>query len=278
MTDPAISIEDTQYVFLATLIILVLEALTGQLKGASRRDFGLTAVCFVANSAVMRPLVGLGVGVLAVQLVPQYAGGLSHLPLWQAFLGIFVAMEFVFYWVHRWSHEGQKKGSRLSWLWKIHRTHHSATQINVSVTIRQNIFWAFFTPHTWMTGLSIYLGMEAGVALALLSMYIWNLFTHMHWRTDDAFLRSKPFRALQHVIVTPSMHHAHHGYGKNGKMYRNYALCLSVFDWMFGTLYLPDGKPSRYGVPGETPHWTEEAFYPLTSLAPKRAPAESTPS
>ena len=274
---PELSLTDAMWFYVATFVVLVGEIVTGQLKGCTRRDFGLTALCFLVNTATTRPLVGFGIGVLAAWALPAYAGVWSGVPLWQAFLITFMAMEFVFYWVHRWSHVGQKKGHALSWLWKIHRTHHSATEINVTVVQRQNIFWAVFTPHIWMTAVFVYLGMEAGAALSLIVMYVWNTFTHMHWRADDALLKNRAFRAVMHVVITPSMHHAHHGFGKNGKMYKNYGLCLSVFDWMFGTLFLPDGKPSRYGVPGEQPHWAEEAFYPLNLLAParKREPAET---
>ena len=274
---PELSLTDAMWFYVATFVVLVGEIVTGQLKGCTRRDFGLTALCFLVNTATTRPLVGFGIGVLAAWALPAYAGVWSAVPLWQAFLITFMAMEFVFYWVHRWSHVGQKKGHALSWLWKIHRTHHSATEINVTVVQRQNIFWAVFTPHIWMTAVFVYLGMEAGAALSLIVMYVWNTFTHMHWRADNALLQSRAFRAVMHVVITPSMHHAHHGFGKNGKMYKNYGLCLSVFDWIFGTLFLPDGKPSRYGVPGEQPHWAEEAFYPLNLLAParKREPAET---
>lgn len=278
MPEDTFTLADAGWIYIATLVILVLEAVTGQLKGCTRRDFGLTALCFVVNSVVTRPLVGLGMGVLAAWLVPAFAGAGATIPLWQAVLISFVSLEFVFYWVHRWSHEGQKKGHWLEWLWKIHRTHHSATEINVTVVQRQNIFWALFSPHIWMVALFTYFGMVSGVAISMVVLYVWNLLTHTHWRFDQALLKYPAFRAIMHIVITPSMHHAHHGFGKNGKMYRNYGLCLSVFDWMFGTLFVPDGKPSRYGVPGEQPHWAEEAFYPLNLLTPaqkKEAPAKA---
>jgi len=264
---------DVGYVVAATLVILVAEALAGSLKGARWRDFGLTALCFFTNSAVTRPLAGLLIAGLITAALPAFAGALSGLSLWQSFLLNFLLMEFGFYWMHRWAHEGQRLSSGLGWLWKIHRTHHSADHLNVSVTMRQNIFWAFLVPNTWVVALAVYLGMGSGAALALLVIYAWNLLTHTHYRWDDALLKSRAFRVLQHVIVTPSMHHSHHGYGKDGKMYRNYAVMLSAYDWLFGTLYLPDGRPSRYGVPGDQPGWAEEAFFPLTLLVPpSRAP------
>lgn len=259
---------DLRYLLLATVVILLLEAVTGQLKGARRRDFGLTLVCILANSSVTRPLAGIGIGAFAAILLPVYQGALSNLPLWKSFVINFVQMELGFYWMHRWSHEGQRAGSRLGWLWKIHRTHHSADHLNVSVTMRQNIFWAFLVPNTWVVAFAVYLGMGSGAALALMVIYAWNLLTHTHWRWDAVLLRSPIYRALAHIIIMPSQHHAHHGYGKDGKMYRNYAVMLAAYDWMFGTLHLPEGHPSRYGVPGHQAHWAEEAFYPLSLLAP----------
>lgn len=47
---------------------------------------------------------------------------------------------------------------------------------------------------------------------------------------------------------------------------------------MFGTLHIPEGRPSRYGVPGEDPHWTEEAFYPLNLLVRKSDRIQTTDS
>ncbi|MEH6695265.1 MAG: sterol desaturase family protein [Hyphomonas sp.] len=258
---------DVSYVILATVIILVIEALSGSLKGARIRDFGVTAICFLSNSAVTRPIAGLLIGGVVATLLPAHAGAWSDMPLWQSFLLGFFLMEFGFYWMHRWAHEGQRQGSRLSWLWKIHRTHHSADHLNVSVTMRQNIFWAFVVPNSWIVGLAVYIGIGEGAALALIVIYAWNLLTHTHYRWDDPLLALPVFRGLQHVIVTPSMHHSHHGFGKDGKMYRNYAVMFSAYDWLFGTLHLPLGRPSRYGVPGETPAWTEEAFFPLTLVS-----------
>lgn len=265
------SMDDVKYVILATLLILAAEAFTGHLKGARKRDFGLTAICFLTNSAITRPLAAVGIAALIAATLPTFTGTLSGMALWQSFTLNFLLMEFGFYWMHRWSHEGQRLNSRLAWLWKIHRTHHSADYLNVSVTMRQNIFWAFVVPNTWIVALSVYLGMGPGAALALIVIYAWNLLTHTHWRWDDALLRSNAFRVLQHLIVTPSMHHSHHGYGQDGKMYRNYAVMLAAYDWIFGTLHLPAGRPSRYGIPGQQPGWAEEAFYPLSGVLSRRS-------
>jgi sterol desaturase/sphingolipid hydroxylase (fatty acid hydroxylase superfamily) len=263
MPEHTFSMADVRYVLLATMVIFVIELITSGLKRAKWGDFGITVICYAINTSVTRPLGGLLYAFLIASLLPRYAGSLSALPLWIATPLVLLVMEFGFYWMHRWSHEGAREGSPLAWIWKIHRTHHSPEYLDVSVTMRQNIFWTFVLPTSLVIGTAVYLGMGEGAALATLIIYSWNLLTHTHYRWDHAFLRSKAFRAFQHVIVSPSMHHSHHGYGANGKMYCNYCTMFAFYDWMFGTLYLPDGRPSRYGVPGAPAHWAEQVFYPL---------------
>ncbi|MGE0741778.1 MAG: sterol desaturase family protein, partial [Hyphomonadaceae bacterium] len=193
MAGHTFSMSDVRYILLATLVIFVLEAVAGGLRGARWRDFGVTALCFATNSAITRPLAGLAIASLAALALPHYAGACAEAPLWLTFAVTLLAMEFAFYWMHRWAHEGQRAGSRLSGLWKLHRTHHSATHLNVSITMRQNIFWAFVVPNSWIIGASIYLGAGEGAALALIVIYSWNLLTHTNWRWDAPLMRSKTF-------------------------------------------------------------------------------------
>jgi sterol desaturase/sphingolipid hydroxylase (fatty acid hydroxylase superfamily) len=75
------------------------------------------------------------------------------------------------------------------------------------------------------------------------------------------------FSAVEHVIVSSGIHHTHHGFGKDCASYRNFGVMLSVWDWMFGTLHIPDGRPYRYGLPGHDAHWFEELAYPLGRMS-----------
>jgi sterol desaturase/sphingolipid hydroxylase (fatty acid hydroxylase superfamily) len=76
------------------------------------------------------------------------------------------------------------------------------------------------------------------------------------------------FQVIEHVFVSPGMHHSHHGYGKDGGNFRNYAVTLSLFDWIFGTLHIPVGRPWKYGIPGPDVYWAEEVLYPLVRARP----------
>lgn len=253
------------YIYSVTLIVLAAELVMGRHRGIYRRDDWLVNIgCILAN-VLTRPVAALLIATVAAFLLPQYRGALAGADLLWSYLIVFTIMEFCFYWVHRIAHEA--KGGRHDWLWKLHRTHHSGKYINVTVTVRINAFWTFVVPTPWVLGFAIYLGLEQAAALSLLTVYGWNLITHAHFRWDDT-IRSHPvfgkaFRALEHVIVSPGIHHTHHGYGKDGGNFRNYAVTLSIFDWMFGTLHIPEGRPWKYGVPGPNAHWAEEVLFPL---------------
>jgi sterol desaturase/sphingolipid hydroxylase (fatty acid hydroxylase superfamily) len=127
--------------------------------------------------------------------------------------------------------------------------------------------WYFIIPHMWTLGLAVYLGLGKAAGATALLIAVWNVATHSAFRWDDGIRRSPrlgaAFRALEHVIVSPSIHHTHHGYGRDGANYKNFGVVLSVYDWTFGTLLIPQGAPSRYGLPGHKVDWVEELFYPL---------------
>ncbi|WP_336971919.1 sterol desaturase family protein [Sphingobium aromaticiconvertens] len=253
-----------------TVLILLLEIAMGRHRGIYRKSDALViGLAAILNPLVTRSLAGMVIAAAARTVAPQGQGAWAHFPLLPSYLLLLLLVEFAFYWVHRWAHEGQRKPA-LRWLWKIHRTHHAGKYMNVLVTLRINLFWSFVVPTSWLTGFAIYLGQGAAAALVILTIYGWNLVTHSHFRWDDAIRRHPrfgwAFRAGEHVLISPGMHHTHHGFGKDGASYRNYAVTFAFLDWMFGTLHIPTGRPWRYGLPGPQPHWAEEVFYPLIRL------------
>jgi sterol desaturase/sphingolipid hydroxylase (fatty acid hydroxylase superfamily) len=52
---------------------------------------------------------------------------------------------------------------------------------------------------------------------------------------------------LQRIINGPEMHRLHHTTGKGRN--RNFATKLAIWDWIFGTAFLPEGvKAEEYGL------------------------------
>lgn len=249
--------------------VLLAEILAGRHKGVyhSKGEFRLIGINAVLGRFLVGPIMSLLSAAMWSGLFPHYRGAWGELPLWLALPLVMLSSEFVFYWVHRWAHQGVKTRSLL---WMIHRTHHSATYMNVSVYMRLNIFWYVLIPNVWSMSFAIYLGLGKAAGITIVLNATWNIITHSDFRWDDAVRRHRLFgplfRTAEHVIVSPGIHHTHHGFGKDGASYRNFGVLLSVWDWLFGTLHIPDGRPYRYGVPGHDAHWLEELAYPLVRI------------
>lgn len=272
-----------KYIYAATALIVLAEIAFGRHKGIYTRSSWLVLIGCIVGNQLLRPVSTLLIATTAALLLPRWKGALAGMNPWLAFLAVLTLAELCFYWVHRWAHETRK--NRIDWLWKLHRTHHAGKFMNVSVTLRINWFWQFVVPTTWVLGFATYLGLELAAAQTILVIYGWNLITHSHFRWDDAIRRmpkiGKLFRACEHILVSPGIHHSHHGYGKDGWTHGNYAVTFSWLDWLFGTLHIPEGRPWRYGLPGPNPHWAEEVAWPLwrarTSTRQKREADQSPP-
>lgn len=268
------------WVTIASVVVLLIEIAAGRHKGVYQKgDFKIVIGSFLVGRWAMVPLATMLVAWVWSSALPGHRGALAAISPWLAFPVLLMITEFCFYWVHRWAHES--KSTRHPLLWKIHRTHHSGKHMNVLLTKRLNVFWFFILPTSWVNGLALYLGLtEAALGVTIATM-VWNLVTHSNFRWDDTVRRHRlagpVFRALEHVFVSPGIHHTHHGYGRDGASYRNYALMLSVYDWMFGTLHIPDGRPWRYGIPGPNAHWLEELAYPLVRFGDRETAAEHAP-
>ena len=230
-----------------------------------RSDWFVNGICIFAG-AMVRPVSAVVVATLIGWALPGGKGALAELPFWPSVIGIILLGELANYAVHRGSHE--LKDSRwFDWLWRMHRTHHTAKYVNVLLNFRISPFWGLVAGLTWVMSLAIYLGQANAAGVAVVVFSFWGIVTHSDFRWDDAIrghhIFGPMFRGLEHVFISPGIHHSHHGYGKDGGNFRNFGIFLSIFDWLFGTLHIPEGRPFRYGIPGAMPHWADDAFSPV---------------
>lgn len=255
-----------QWVLAVTAIILVAEVIAGRHRAIyERSDWFVNGICIFIGAAV-RPLGAVAVATLIGWALPAGKGALAWVPFLPAMIAIILLAELANYWVHRGSHT--LKGSRFfDWLWRMHRTHHTAKYVNVLLNFRISLFWALVAGLTWVMSLAVYLGQGKAAMAAVAVFSFWGIFTHSDFRWDDVIRRHRlfgpVFRGLEHIVISPGVHHSHHGYGKDGGNFRNFGIFLAIYDWMFGTLHIPEGRPFRYGIPGSQPHWADDAFSPI---------------
>jgi len=184
---------------------------------------------------------------------------LARWPLWLQVTVFVVTHDFYIYWMHRWQHRNR-------FMWRLHEAHHSPTSVDwlsgsrshcVEILINQTVEFAPIV----LLGASPEVIPLKGAISAAWGMYIHsNLNVHSGW--------------LQRIINGPEMHRWHHAMGKG--MRSNFSTKLAIWDWMFGTAYLPVNQRAKgYGVRTWFPkHYigqTLHAFRPFHRSAPSRA-------
>ncbi|MEH6828842.1 sterol desaturase family protein [Parasphingorhabdus sp.] len=168
--------------------------------------------------------VGAAITVGALFWVAQYQ--LFVIPLTLASLILcFVLDDLRYYWHHRVAH-------RCRWVWAMHVTHHSSTQYNFSVSLRQG--WTKHFTGTMMFKLPLVLiGFDPVVVLFCGFLNpTYQFFLHTE-------LVNKMPRWFEAIFNTPSHHRVHHG--RNPQyLDANYAGTLIIWDKMFGTFVAED--------------------------------------
>ena len=162
-------------------------------------------------------------------------GPLATLPLWLQALLFLVASDFMLYWLHRMFHGGG--------FWKYHAVHHSSEEL-------EWISAARFHP------VNLFLGTVAVDVVLLIAgispnIMLWvGPFTTFH----SAFVHANlnwTLGPLRYLIATPVFHRWHHtGLEQGGNT--NFSGTFPLWDILFGTFRMPEGKlPEDYGVDGE---------------------------
>lgn len=130
---------------------------------------------------------------------------------------------------------------RVPWLWEIHKVHHSIEHMDFLGSLRFHFGEIVVYKSLQYVPLAV-LGFD-GTALfvvAVISTAIGH-FNHANLRVSMGPLR--------YLLNGPEMHVWHHAHPSAGPTNVNFAINLAVWDWLFGTAYLPPepGPPARLG-------------------------------
>ena len=195
--------------------------------GAVGASFGIAAA-----NLLLKPLTS---AIIATVYVGAASLAPVHLPLtdWRVWLVAFFAVEFAYYWFHRWSHT-------VRWLWSSHAVHHSAEEFTLPTAIR--LGWTDLISGGWLIFLPLVL---AGFSPVIITILMAGNLTFQFFLHTEAVGRLGP---LEWVFNTPAHHRLHHA-SNDRYLDRNFGGVLIIYDRMFGTLATEDAAETvRFGL------------------------------
>jgi sterol desaturase/sphingolipid hydroxylase (fatty acid hydroxylase superfamily) len=162
-------------------------------------------------------------------------GLVSHWPVLGQLFFFFVVHDLYIYWFHRLQH-------RSSLLWRTHEAHHSVDDVDWMSGTRSHALEIMINQTIEFLPI-VLLGAAPEVALMKATLdAVWGMYIHSNIDVRAGL--------LQRVLNGPQMHRWHHA-TELPIPGRNFATKLAIWDWLFGTAYLPPHKPARYGLPDE---------------------------
>jgi sterol desaturase/sphingolipid hydroxylase (fatty acid hydroxylase superfamily) len=192
--------------------------------------FGVSGVTIAATNALF--------GLASIRLNAGHLGPITGWPLWASVPAAILAVDFLNYWQHRWSHE--LKGRLGGFLWSTHVAHHLPQQVYVLMHVAAHPINIFLV-RGFVNLLPLYLlgASPETVLIANLVVTLQGLVSHL-----NLDLRAGWFN---YVFVGTELHRYHHSAKLDES--KNYAATLSLLDVAFGTLtYRPGRLPERLGV------------------------------
>ena len=176
----------------------------------------------------------------------------------------FLIFDFSAYLTHRFFH-------KFSIIWPFHSPHHSAEVLSPITAIRDHFVFDILLDFSFYLFMGIGQGILIWATLGSVKPYqlleyalIFNLFNYFFGNFQHSHIWIS-FGFLDRVILSPSMHQIHHSVDPKHRN-KNYGFFLSIWDQMFGTIYVPKGKEElTYGIDKgvKNPHDTLLKFYLL---------------
>jgi sterol desaturase/sphingolipid hydroxylase (fatty acid hydroxylase superfamily) len=205
-------------------------------QAAIRTDFWLDGFYMFFNFFLFSLIGYNAVSNVAVAAFSDFLGlfGIENLvaiqvaswPAWSQFLLLFVLADFIQWNVHRWLHYSP-------WLWEFHKVHHSVEEMGFAAHLRYH----------WMETI-VYKSVQyiplAMIGFGLDDFFILHLVTIVIGHLNHANVKIT-YGPLKYVFNNPVMHLWHHAKEvPAGSHCVNYGISLSLWDYLFGTAYIPN--------------------------------------
>ena len=206
----------TEYIFPRRLIV----------KGKARRWITNWSIT-ILNTLTLRlfsvalPLLAIGAAFDAQNLNVGFFNRINF-SYWVEFLLVILILDFAIWLQHLLTH-------KIGFLWRIHRVHHSDTQMDVSTAIR-------FHPIEIALSMVLKIGLVYALGADPLSILFFEILLNGSSMFNHANIKipTRIDKVLRLFIVTPDMHRIHHSSDRN-EHYNNFGFALSDWDRFFRT-------------------------------------------
>lgn len=172
---------------------------------------------------------------------------LAGQPLWLQFLVFLVLKDFLEWGVHNLLH-------RVPWLWQVHKLHHSIEDMDWIGNFR--FHWLEIAVYQCLTYLPLMM-LDVDPRIILWIAIVATLIGHLNHSNLDI-----TWGPLRYLINSPRMHIWHHAkaWPEQRRYGANFAILLSCWDWIFGTVWWPSRAESPSQQPGELGFDRDEEF------------------
>ena len=177
---------------------------------------------------------------------------------------ILITDDFLQYWYHRKAHQW-------TWLWKLHRPHHTAKEMGVLVSYRNGFLYYIFMPNIWLLGMITHLGFYDEVIISIIIKQIIVASAHSEVKWDRLLYKYKILNPisflLERIISTPSTHFSHHGKDVSDGISNpngNFSNLFFFWDVIFGTAKITRKYPHEIGILDDVDDsWKIQLYYPI---------------
>jgi sterol desaturase/sphingolipid hydroxylase (fatty acid hydroxylase superfamily) len=216
--------------------------------------FLLNLIVFLALANVTEQLFKDILAKFNLELVSLQLFDINQLSKPIALLLFFLITDFIQWNTHRLLH-------RVPFLWNFHKTHHSVKEMGFAAHLRYH----WMEPVVYKSILYIPLAIIGGFTVT--DVFIVHFFAITIGHLNHANL-GWDYGKLKYIFNNPKMHIWHHSKEMPNKYGTNYAISLSIWDYIFKTDYIPyDGKDIELGFEGDETFpktFIQQEMYPLT--------------
>ncbi|HEY6141943.1 MAG TPA: sterol desaturase family protein [Flavobacterium sp.] len=262
---PAFENFRTWGVVVFTLLLGVIEFTAGLYENKwTANERKIDIICFLVPKLFLPPVIlFFSLNVLPF-LIPNLENVFEWVPFWGAIFLIAIADDLTQYWYHRLHHQ-------VPFLWRFHRTHHSASYMGMAMANRQNFIYTIFFSQIYLIATLTYLG------LGLPALFVTGLKTIIVYAAHSSIAWDKPFYkyrilhpiawVLERLISTPATHHAHHADTSGdgvGHFKGNFSNMFFLWDVIFGTGLITRKFPESYGTKSyKSEEWQAQFLWPI---------------